>query len=162
MRDHASRVERRLPYIMSSYPHLTKNVHSFCAGVFDKEVLADMILSEVRSRERLAEFQLFWFGAILEDYLMQTSKASALISVLFNHRSATSITKAKILEISDSRFGLPELRNEFLVSGQSDWLAWASAVGSRSLKPVSRNHRLKYFGNSSPINHLIAKILSDQ
>jgi hypothetical protein len=159
MRDHAHRVEKRIPYIIRSYPHLTKNVYSYCSSVADKEVIADMILTEAKTRDSLMEFQLFWFGAILEDHLMHTSKASALISVLFNHRSATSITKAKILEIADARFGLPELRNEFLVGGQSDWLAWSSAVGSRSLKPISRNHRLKYFGNSSQINHLIATIM---
>ena len=45
MRGHASRVERRLPYIMSTYPHLAKNVHGFCAGLEDKEALADMVLN---------------------------------------------------------------------------------------------------------------------
>ena len=29
-----------------------------------------MILIEARKRDRLMEFQLFWFGAILEEYLM--------------------------------------------------------------------------------------------
>src|SRR5208283_3455101 len=159
MREHAGRVEKRLPYIVRSYPHLTKNVYSFCFSMSDKEMIAEMILEEADTRDCLMEFQLFWFGAILEDHLMQSSKASILISVLFNHRSATSITKAKILEIPDVRFGLPELRNEYLKSGQSDWLAWASAVGSRSLSTASRNYRLKYFGNSSPMNHLIATIM---
>src|SRR5262249_9740629 len=135
------------------------NVHSFAAGIRDKEAVSEMILKETKKGHRILEYQLFWFAAMLEDYLMETSKAAALISVLFNHKSATTITKAKILEIPDPRFGLPELRNEYLVSGQSDWLAWSSAVGSRSLKPASRNHKLKYFGNSSPMNHLIATIL---
>jgi hypothetical protein len=160
MGDHAIRVEKRLPYIIRSYPNLIKSVYSFCARVRDKEVVADILLDEANEQGRLMEFQLFWFAAILEEYLMDTSKASTLISILFNHRSATSITKAKILEIADVRFGLPDLRNEFLVSGQSDWLAWSSAVGSRALKPISRNHRLKYFGNSSNMNHLVATIMS--
>ena len=159
MGDHAQRVEKRLPYIIATYPNLTKNVYNFCAGVSDKELIADMILTVAKNGRRLMEFQLFWFCAILEEYLMQSTKASALISLLFNHVSATSITKAKILEIPDLRFGLPELRHEFLVSGQSDWLAWSSAVGSRLLKPTSRNHRLKYFGNSSQMNHLIATVM---
>ena len=159
MRSHASKVEKRLPDIMRSYPHLTKNVYGFCAGVEDKELIAEMIVDLVKSEDHLMEYQLFWFGAILEEHLMGTSKASALISLLFNHRSATIVTKAKILENPDLRFGLPELRNEYLMSGQSDWLAWASAVGSRNLKPITRNHRLKYFGNSSQLNHLIATIM---
>lgn len=159
MRDHAKRVEKRLPYIIQTYPHLSKNVYSFCHSISDKEMLADMILERIRTQYHLIEFQLFWFGAILEDHLMQTSKTSALISELFNHRSATSITKAKILEIVDLRFGLQELRSEFLANGQSGWLAWSSAVGSLSLQPISRNHRLKYFGNSSQMNHLISTVL---
>ncbi|WP_198421159.1 antiviral reverse transcriptase Drt5 [Mesorhizobium carmichaelinearum] len=159
MRDNAHRVERRLPEIIMSYPNLAKTVYGFCAGVKDKELIADIILGVLRGPGRLTEFQLFWFGSILEEYLMDTSKVGSLISALFNHRSTTSITKAKVLEIDDARFGLPELRNEFLISGQSDWLAWSSAVGSSSLTPATRNHRLKYFGNSSQINHLIANIM---
>jgi hypothetical protein len=159
MRGHASRVERRLPDIIRSYPHLAKNVHSFCASLSGRETLADIVLEHAKRHDRIPEYQLFWFGAMLEDYLMKTSKASALISVLFNHRSASPISKAKVLEIPDLRFGLPELRSEFLGSGQSDWLAWSSAVGSRSLKPASRNHKLKYFGKSSQMNHLIANIM---
>jgi hypothetical protein len=159
MRGHTDRVEKRLPDIINLYPHLAKNVHSFSASLQNKEALAEIIFAEAKRQTRILEFQLFWFGAMLEDYLMQTSKTAALISVLFNHPSATTITKAKILEIPDLRFGLPELRNEFLMNGQSDWLAWSSAVGSRSLKPASRNHKLKYFGNSSAMNHLVAKIL---
>jgi hypothetical protein len=159
MREHAQKVEGRLPYIIKSFPNLAKSVYGFCAGVNDKELLASIIQNVVKDGGPLLEFQLFWFGAILEDYLTQTSKASSIISSLFNHRSATSITKAKILEIADVRFGLPELRHEFLVSGQSDWLAWASAVGSRSLQATTRNHKLKYFAKSSPMNRLIASIV---
>jgi hypothetical protein len=159
MRGYANRLEKRLPYIIETYPHLAKNVHGFCAGFEDKEVLADMLLGLAKKHDRMPESQLFWFCAILADELMSTSKASSLISVLFNHRSATVITKAKILEINDVRFGLQDLRNEHLANGQSDWLGWASAVGSRSLKPASRNHRLKYWAKGSNMNHLVASII---
>ena len=74
MGTHARRVETRLPYILENYPHLTKNVFSFAASVADKDVLADMVLSHVKKHERLAEFQLFWLGAILEEHLMKTKK----------------------------------------------------------------------------------------
>jgi hypothetical protein len=152
-------VEKRLPYIIQAYPHLAKNVHAFCAHISDKEAVADMIISEVVSRDRMMEYQLFRFCSIFEEQLMNTSKASSLLSVLFNHRSATAITKAKILESPDMRFGLQDLRNKFLMNGQFDWLAWASAVGSRSQKPISKNHRLRYFGNASQMNHLIATVM---
>jgi hypothetical protein len=159
MRGHASLLERRLPYIMSTYPHLAKNVHSFCAGLKDKEALADMVLNLVKQHDRLPESQLFWLCAILADELMSTSKASPLIALLYNHHSATAVTRAKLLEIPDLRFGLQDLRNEHLANGQSDWLGWASAVGSRVLKAASRNHRLKYWAKASNLNHLVATIV---
>ena len=159
MRGYANRLEKRLPYIIETYPHLAKNVHALCAGFDDKEALADMVLSIAKKDSRLSESQLFWFCAILADELMGTSRASALISVLFNHRSATAITKAKILEINDVRFGLQDLRNEQLATGQSDWLGWASAVGSRGLKPAIRNQRLKYWAKGSNMNYLVATII---
>lgn len=159
MRGHVEKVEGRLPYIVSAFPHLAKNVHNFCAGVEDKEFIANMLIEELKSDKLIMEYQLFWFCSMLGEYLMETSKASALIQLLFNHRSATNISRAKILEISDNRFGLPELRDKFLLSGQSNWLAWASAVGTRNLKATSRNHKLKYFGSSSQINHLIASVM---
>lgn len=159
MREHAEKVEGRLPYILRRYPHLSKSVYSFCAHSVDPEFVAETLLAVLNESECLMEFQLFWMGAILEDYLMPTTRASALITTLFNHRSATSITRAKILEIPDARFGLPELRHEYLMGGQSDWLAWSSAVGTRFLNHISRNHRLKYFGNASQMNHLVASII---
>jgi hypothetical protein len=162
MRDHASKVENRLPYLVETYPHLIKNIHRFCAHVSDKNLIGNLILDTIRKSPIIMEFQLFWFAVMLEDYLMDTALASSIIYELFQHKSATTITKAKILEIPDARFGLPELRNEFLKSGQSDWLAWASAVGSRSLTASSRNHMLAYFGKSSHLNRLIAGIVQDK
>lgn len=159
MRDHAHKVEGRLPEIIKSFPNLTKSVHGFCSGVKDREFLANSIESIVMESPRLLEFQLFWFAAILEDYLLDTSRASALIDVIYNHNSATSISRAKILEIKDSRYGLTELRANILSTGQSDWLGWSAAVGSRALKSGSRNHVIKYFGNCSQINHLIATVV---
>lgn len=159
MRENTKKVEARLPDIIRQFPNLSKSVHSFCSGIKDKEALADILVDILEESPRLLEFQLFWFAAVLEDYLMATNKASALIDLIFNHASATPITKARVLEIKDSRFGLTELRGSILSTGQSDWLGWASAVGSRSLKPGSRNHTLKYFGNCSQINHLIATIV---
>lgn len=160
MRDHARRVEQRIPDILSKFPHLAKNVYTFCARLPNKEFIADIILAVTRDGDALMEYQLFWMGAMLEDYLMETSKAAAVIANLFNHRSATSLTKAKILEIADTRFGLQDLRNQYLQTGQSEWLGWSSAVGSRKLNSTSRNYMLGYFKNSSPMNRLISKIVA--
>ena len=159
LRGYAVRLEKRLPYIFEKFPHLAKNVYSFCLGLPNKEAIAEMVLSLAAKKSRLPESQLYWMCAMLSDQLISTSRASSLISVLFEHQSATPITKAKILEIPDTRFGLQDLRNLYLGAGQSDWLGWSSAVGSRVVKPASRNHVLKYWGKVSNMNNLVASII---
>lgn len=159
MRGNTSRAEKKIPYIINKYPHLTKNVHSFFAHVSDKDFIANTIINELDSNSHINEYQLFWMCCSFQSYLIDTTYAPSLISLLFNHRSATQITKAKILEINDVRYGLQDLRNQYL--HQSDWLGWASAVGSRGLNSANRNHKLKYFAKCSNMNHLIAEILQD-
>lgn len=82
-----------------------------------------------------------------------------LIVALSQHQNATDITRGKILEIPDHRYGLPEMRETYLREGRSDWLAWASAVGSREMDKQARNYLLDYFKNGSDMNRLIADII---
>jgi hypothetical protein len=96
---------------------------------------------------------------MLEAYLMDTKLASDLVNTLYRHPNATDITKAKILEIKDHRYGLPEMREGYLREGRSDWLAWSSAVGSREMGKQARNYLLNYFKNGSEMNKLIAEII---
>lgn len=159
MRRHTEDVEDHLPQITRQFPHLAKNVVRFCAEISDKEVVAQIVLDIISDGSPVQEYQLFWFGVMLEEYLIHTKKASALIGGLFNHHNATDISRAKILEIPDLRFGLPELRNNYLTTGQSDWLSWSSAVGSRNMKAAARNYKLNYFKNSSDMNRLIGEIV---
>jgi hypothetical protein len=159
MRKHSANVEGRLPEIVERFPHLAKNVYRFCDEVENKELVADIVLSCSQVDKPVQEYQLFWFAMMLDGYLMDTTKSAAIIRSLFHHPNATDISKAKVLEIADARYGLPELRNSYLSSGQSDWLSWASAVGSRNIKPAARNYRLGYFMNSSPMNRLIGDIV---
>lgn len=159
MRDHAHRAENKLGYILENFPNLTKSVYNFCAHITDTGLVAEIILKQLKSLE-LQEYQLFWFAHILESFLMKTKYVPQLINELYNHQQATSISKAKVLEIADRRFGLSELREPLLRSGQSDWLSWSAAVGERCLKPASRNHRLAYFSKGSSMNALIAEVVS--
>lgn len=77
------------------------------------------------------------------------------------HPKATKISKAKILEIPENRYGLSELRKENLRAGSSEWLSWSSAVGTMSERKASRNHILKYFANGSCINRFIYEVVKD-
>lgn len=158
-RDHIDEVKPHIAQFALNFPHLAKSIWSFCSNFDDKEFVGKFIL-DVCANQSLQEYQLFWFAWILQDFLMDTKYASGIISALYNHQNATTISRAKILEIPDNRFGLLEMRDEHLVAGRSDWLAWASAVGHRNLPAISRNHKLEYFGNSSPMNHLIKTIMT--
>lgn len=159
MRDHVSRIEQHLSMFANGFPHLAKNLYGLCSDASDKEAVARIILEVAGSGNHIGEFQLFWFGMMLEGYLMDTQAAPDLVHALYTHESATDISKAKILEIADFRYGLPEMRETFLREGRSDWLAWASAVGSRRMDKQARNYLLDYFANGSEMNRLIAGIL---
>lgn len=158
MRDNTSGVLGRLPYIIANFPNLAKSIYAFAASVKDPDKLAHIVETSLE-KDALHEYQLFWFGMMLEDYLMDTRKASKLIDTIFSHPAASIMVKAKILEIPDNRYGLPELRLGYLRSGQSDWLSWAAAVGTRNSKKAARNYRLAYFSKSSAMNHLVSEIL---
>lgn len=158
-RDHPEEVQPHLAHFATSFPHLAKNIWSFCKHIEDRDFIGEMVVTAA-AYDGLQEYQLFWFAWVLQDYAIGTKYAPEIISKLYNHPNASIISKAKVLEISDNRFGLVEMRDEHLVAGRSDWLSWASAVGHRDLLPVSRNHKLEYFANSSPMNHLIKAIVT--
>ncbi|SEA89208.1 antiviral reverse transcriptase Drt5 [Rubrimonas cliftonensis] len=157
-KDYPNEVMPHLPTIATRYPHLAKNIWSFCRHVDDDEFI-EYLCSQLLDLQSTQEYQLFWIGQILEDYLLDSPSAPNIIDQAMNHKNASYISKAKILEIPDSRYGLTEMRDSHLGAGRSDWLAWASAVGHRHLPAISRNHKLSYFANSSSMNNLIHSIL---
>ena len=161
MAKHAAEVIDRLGDISKRFPHLIKNVYCFCLSIDDVESLARFVVDFLdRKDAAIYEFQLFWIACILEDKLLDSRRSAEIIDKLYNHVNATPISRAKILEIPDLRYGLVELRDKHLGAGQSDWLAWASAVGHRRLKKVDRFHRLRYFSKASNYNKLVFDILS--
>ncbi len=159
MRDHVADIEEYLHLFARGFPHLAKNFYGLCSEAENKEAVADVVLDVAKSEDHLGEYQLFWFGMMLENYLMDTKLAPDIINTLYHHPNSSDISKAKILEISDQRYGLPEMREVYLREGRSDWLAWASAVGSRSMDKQARNYLLDYFKNGSRMNKLIAAII---
>jgi len=156
MRDTADELEDSLIAIFEQHPSLAKAVYRVFAHITDKTEMAKAFLVLLRGDAFLTEFQLFWLGMIVEEYLLDTRVAGDLLMALYRHAEATPISRAKILEIADNRFGMRDLRMDHLRSGQSDWLAWAAAVGSRSVNKAQRNHVLKYFKNASMMNRLIS------
>jgi hypothetical protein len=125
----------------------------------EEEKISDIFLELVSSYDILMEYQLFWIAKIAEDLLHNSSNYSKLLNALYFHPNASEVSRAKVLEIPENRDGLGDFRREHLIRGQSSWLAWASAYGCRNEKRISRNHKLKYFGNSSNLNYLMAEFL---
>jgi hypothetical protein len=160
MGSHSTDVLARFGDLLREFPNLAKNVYVFSRNISDRESLAKLVLDYLKGTSIVPEYQLFWLGMMLEDYMLNTGSAGELLIELYTHSWSTPITKAKILEIPEMRFGLPELREEQLKEGKSDWLAWSAAVGSRAKKKASRNYVLNYFRNASSVNNVIAEIVS--
>lgn len=148
-----------LSTFLEKFPNLSKKIYYFCEKIEDKSGLATVVETFLGEKEVVTEEQLFWLAKIAEDFLSKTDKYSELLIRLYEHPSATSISKAKILEIPERRFGMPDLREQHLRVGKADWLSWASAVGSRALTKRNRNHVLGYFSNVAQINYLIAECI---
>lgn len=155
LRDHGTDILARMNIFLERFPSLSKSIYFFSKYVEDQEALADLILTFIKTGKNITEDQLFWMAKLSEDYLSKTSCYPNILIELYEHSKATLISKAKILEIPEQRFGMIEIREEHLRTGKSDWLAWAAAVGTRGASAISRNHTLTYFSKASPMNKII-------
>lgn len=156
LRLHSDNLLELMPVLLTRFPNLIKHIHSVCAGIRDKEGLTKVIFDYLNAESDFLEYQLFWLGAILEDYLEGEKLYGECLIKIYELSVDFKISKAKILEIPELGFGLKEIRDEFLKTGQSDWLSWSSAIGSRLLPTGERNYSLNYFSKCSPMNLLVS------
>ncbi len=156
LRSHSDSILEHLPRLLRKFPNLTKHIHSICSTVSEKDELATVLLEHVTNETFFLEYQLFWLACIVEDHLVGHGCYGEVLMRIFELTQDFKIARAKVLEIPEQGFGFKEIRDEFLKTGQSDWLSWTSAMGTRSLKAAERNYVLDYFSKCSPLNHLIA------
>lgn len=156
LRDYSDNLIIVLPSILEKFPNIIKQVYSISLRITDKESLADLLLKHLESEHFFLEYELFWLGKLVEDCLLSVSVVGKLLMKIYELSSDYKISQSKILEIPVNDFGLKEIRLDYLKTGQSDWLAWSSAIGSRGLPSAERNYVLDYFSKASPINFLIA------
>ncbi len=156
LRDHGEEVLDHMLIVLKRFPGLTKSIYNYSRFTEDRQGLDDLILKFLDDSPLATEYQLFWLSKLAEDFLSDSSKYGDILIKALEHTNATTISRAKVLEIPDRRFGLPELREERLRAGRSDWEAWSSAAGLREDPRAARNHLLGYFANASAINHFIA------
>ncbi|WP_185922467.1 antiviral reverse transcriptase Drt5 [Hafnia paralvei] len=145
-----------LTVIFERFPNLSKKLFYFCRNIVDKSGLANAIQHHIDKSITITEEQLFWFAKIAEEYLSQTPEYSLILVKLLESSYSTDISKSKVLEIPEQRFGLPDFREDYLRVGRADWLSWSAAVGTRGMSKNNRNHILKYFRNASQMNYIIA------
>lgn len=144
-----------IPEFIYRFPHLAKKIYHKCEDIEDYDELTESLSELLKGAHSLNEYQLFWTAKIAETYLLEAESVGELLALLYEHKNATNISKAKILEIPESRFGMPEWREVHLKNGSSGWLSWASAVGMRKDTKLNRNYLMGYFSKVSPINKLI-------
>lgn len=156
--EHTDLVEARLPSFFHSFPNLAKTIARFCRNISPGSSVEVIINSILKSGQVYTEYQLFWIVSLIQERISTETKLGNFLQTIFESTDSP-IVKAKILETRTQGFGLAELREAFVRSGQSDWLSWSSAVAMRELPAISRNHVLNYFANSSQINRLVAKIV---
>ncbi len=162
LRDHGDDVLQRMGDFLVRFPGLSHTIYQFSTFVSDKSELCRLVLRFLRGDHFVTEYQLFWITKMLEDHLSDQSCYGSALALLDSHPSSTPITRAKLLEIPELRFGMPDLREAAIRSGQCDWPAWAAAIGCREESSANRNHLLGYFQNGGPMNQLIgscAKVL---
>jgi hypothetical protein len=157
LRLHSDSILSQIPGLLRRFPNLVKHIYSICGTISEKAELSTVILEYLKSETFFLEYQLFWLACIVEDHLLGQGCYGELLVRLYELTQDFKIARAKILEIPEQGYGFKEVRNEFLKTGQSDWLSWASAMGSRSLKSAERNYVLDYFSKGSPMNYLVAE-----
>jgi len=146
-----------IPELLSRFPNLIKHIYSVCASVEDKHSLKNVISQYLAEDDSYLEYQLFWLVKIVEDHILGHVDSGDLLIRLYELTGDHKIARAKILEIPVQNYGFKELRLDYLKTGQSDWLSWAAAMGSRTLIASERNHLLTYFSKGSPLNFLVAE-----
>lgn len=157
LRSHSDDILEHLPTLLRRFPNLTKHLYSLCATITDKPALSSILLDHLKSESYFVEYQLFWLACLVEDHLLGVGCYGEILVKLYELSQDFRIARAKVLEIPEQGYGLKETRSEILKSGQSDWLSWASATGTRTLKRAERNYALDYFSKCSRLNFIIAE-----
>lgn len=160
LKAHSDSIVEYLPALLFKFPNISKHIFALSQNITDKEELSEIIFDYLKTSENFLEYQLFWIATIAEECLSKTSNYGKILLRLYELAGDQKIVRAKILEIPEQGFGLKDIRTEHLKTGASEWLSWASAMGTRSLKPDERNYVLGYFSKGSPLNYLISSCVT--
>jgi hypothetical protein len=160
MRAYSGDVLQHLDQLIGPFPNLAKRIYTFFRDVPDSTDVAAVISDRLKSKHA-GEYELFWFAALLEDRLRHTPHAEAIYRGLLDAPSATDVTRARVFQIPENRFGMPHEREEQLRKATSDIQSWSAAIGSRFLPRRSRASLFEAFRKGSALNALVAELVSE-
>lgn len=151
-----NKVKDHLPSLAVKYPHLAKSVWALSRSIsLTDEDTVLKILEKASNGQGLQEYQLFWFSEIASHLNSLEIDVSKPLMAFYDHKNATDLSRAKILEINSNDVWLRELRREHLASGRSDWMVWSSLIGSHDIISDSAQTRFSAIANSSHINRIL-------
>jgi hypothetical protein len=152
-------VEVLIDIVFNRYPHLIKDLHRHMLDIDDNGGLWGAIKKKV-TEEFLTEYELFWLvRSIIDIYTFEEASAELLFKI-FKHPCSSPIVKAAILEFTDNRYGLEDLKLQQLRSGGEGIVASSAVAGLEKLEKSKRNQQLKYISKSSQYLHTLCSIMS--
>lgn len=159
LKEDESEVLRLVDLVFNSYPNLIKQLYHYVREIEDEGMIWGHIYNKV-NKDYLHEYELFWISRMVIDHYQYDEDSADLLIKIFNHRCATSVVKASILEIEQNDFGLYELKERCLRDVSSGIPAASAVIGLLGLEKAKRNQLYKYSGNASSFMHVICDICS--
>lgn len=145
--------------VFNRYPNLIKNLHKHMRDIEDDGELWSAIKKKIAT-DFLTEYELFWLvRSIIDIYTFDENSAELLFAV-FKHPCSSPIVKAAILEFTDNRYGLEDLKLQQLRSGAEGIIASSAVAGLEKLERSKRNQNFKYISKSSQYLHTLCNIMS--
>ncbi|HLW08107.1 MAG TPA: hypothetical protein VKY45_11155, partial [Marinilabiliaceae bacterium] len=114
LRSHSDSLLEIFPTLLEKFPNIIKHIYSICSEITDKVTLTKIIHDFLHSGTVLLEYQLFWLGATLEDFLSGIALYGECLIKIYELTSEFKIARSKILEIPEQGFGFKDIRDELL------------------------------------------------
>lgn len=152
-------VELLIDTVFNRYPHLIKNLHRHMRDIEDHGILWKEIGHKI-SQNFLTEYELFWLARSIIDIYTFGEKSAELLFEIFHHSCSTPIVKAVILEVTNNKYGLEDLKLKALRSGAEGIIASSAVAGLEKLEKSKRNQKYKYIAKSSQYLHTLCDIMS--
>ena len=85
LRDHGEDVLPRTLAFLDRFPALAKSIYQFVRFSEDRSGVDETVLTFLRNSPRATEYQLFWLGKLMEDFLQESPLYGDLLWTAYNH-----------------------------------------------------------------------------